>query len=283
MRRTGLLGWHDIPVTLSSIAIVNTALKRPYYLKEVLTSWQAARGIEDVHSFTLALGHDPDQFMPQLGAFDRFRKATGLGPRGRVKVDSAAARTSRGMGRAIGEAGNHVFADPAVEFVVFGEEDVTVSTDVLELMAEMREKFAGDERVLCVCAHSAGGQGWHEPGIGLRGGDADQEAVRLLPDFNPWVWGTWRHRWERVIEPAWDWECSKGPRPDQLGYDWSLLRLTQGGYVNVVPDASRSQNIGQHGGWAANPADFEATQAASFRADRPSVTYRLIAAAEAAA
>ena len=185
-----------VAVNLSSTAVIVTGLRRPHYLRKTLGSWQAARGIEEVHSFTLALGHDPGQFLPQLYAFDAFRKATGLGKRGRVKVDSAAARTSRGMGRAIGEAGNHVFADPAVEFVVFGEEDVAVSSDVLEYMAWARREFAEDERVLCACAHSVGGQGWDEPGIGLRGADADQEAVRLLPYFNPWVWGTWRDRWE---------------------------------------------------------------------------------------
>jgi hypothetical protein len=86
-----------------------------------------------------------------------------------------------------------------------------------------------------------------------------------------------------VIGDSWDWECSKGPRPDQLGYDWSLLRLTQGGYLNAVPDAFRSQNIGEYGGWAANPADYPATLAASFRAERGPVAYRLVEAAERAA
>ena len=283
MAQMGPLCWHDMRVTLSNVAVVCTALRRPDYLRRTLASWQAARGISDVHSFTLALGRDPDSLMSQASVFGEFIDAAGLKGRARIKMDSSAAAASRGMHRAIGEAGNHVFADPAVEFAVFSEEDVVVSADVLEYMAWARGEFAGDSRVLCACAHSVGGQGWDEPGVGVLGANADQEAVGLLPYFNPWAWGTWRDRWERTLEPNWDWECSLGPRPDQHGYDWAILRVTQGGYLNVVPDASRSQNIGEWGGWAASPADFPGTQAASFRAERGPVTYRLAEAEQTAA
>ena len=280
----GLLRWHDMRVTLNNVAVVATAKSRPNYLREILSSWQKARGITDVHSFTLALGYDEGQFMSQLSAYDAFRSETGLGLRARVKIDSAAARASRGMGRAIGEAAVHVLADPAVEFLVFGEEDIIVSSDVLEYFAWARETFAADERVLCVLAHSAGGAGWDEPGIGLRDGDADQEAVRLLPYYNGWIWGTWRDRWEKTLGPTWDWDVTSGGAMDS-GYDHQIHRrvIPRGGYVCVVPDASRSQNIGRVGGWAAQEADFPGTQAASFRPERGAVTYRLREASERAA
>jgi hypothetical protein len=44
----------------------------------------------------------------------------------------------------------------------------------------------------------------------------------------------------------------------------------------LVPDASRSQNIGQHGGIYANAGDFDWTQARSFREHRGEVAYRLV-------
>ena len=285
MVRTGLQRWHDVPVNLSSTAIVCTALRRPQYLEPVLASWQQARGIGDVHSFTLALGHDRETVAAQSVIYGSFLKAAGIGPgRGRVKMDSPQAAASRGMGRAIGEAAVHVLADPAVEFVVFGEEDIIVSSDVLEYFAWARETFAADERVLCVLAHSAGGAGWDEPGIGLRDGDADQEAVRLLPYYNGWIWGTWRDRWEKTLGPTWDWDVTSGGAMDS-GYDHQIHRrvIPRGGYVCVVPDASRSQNIGRVGGWAAQEADFPGTQAASFRPERGAVTYRLREASERAA
>ena len=262
-------------MNLSSTAIVCTALRRPDYLRETLASWQATRGIQDAHSFTLALGYDENQFMPVLSAYDRFRQSAGLGKRARVKMDSAAARASRGMHRAIAEAGNHVFADPAVEFAIFGEEDVIVSTDVLEYFAWAREKFAGDEQVLCVLAHSVGGSGWdvHEP---AQDADADQEAVRLLPYMNAWGWGTWRDRWANILVRSWDWNCDSGG-PLDSGWDWNLAVrvIPQGGFASVVPDASRSQNIGREGGWASNPESFAFSQAQSFRSDRDPVRYKL--------
>ena len=185
MAQTGLPRWHDIAVTLSDIAIVNTAYRRPHYLRETLASWQAARGISDIHSFTLALG-DPggDHFMAQLAVWESFRTASGLGcERGKVKVDSAAARASRGMHRAIAEAADHVLKDPAVEFLILGEEDLVVSGDVLEYFTWARQESAQDERVLAVCSHSPGGQGWDRGSSPVSDADADQEAARLLPYF----------------------------------------------------------------------------------------------------
>ena len=284
MAQTRPLCWHDVCVTLSDVAIVCTAHRRPHYLRETLASWQAARGIGDIHSFTLALG-DPggDKFMPQLAVWDSFRKATGLGSRGRVKVDSAAAQAARGMHRAIAEAADHVLKDPSVEFLILGEEDLVVSSDALEYFTWARQEFARDERVLAVCSHSPGGQGWDERGAADDAG-ADQESVRLLPYFQAWVWGTWRDRWEQVIRPRWDLECDSGG-PMDSGWDWQIATriIPQGGYVCAIPDASRSQNIGRLGGWAAKPEDFENTQAASFLAERPQVAYRLEETREQAA
>jgi hypothetical protein len=262
-------------VNLDSAAVIVTAFRRPDYLKQALASWRQARGLGEVHSFTIALGFHADAWMGQLRVIDAFRQDSGLGSRVRVKVDSDAARRSNGMHRAVGEAANHVLADRAVQFAVFGEEDLVVSSDVLEYMSWARGELASDGRVLAACAHSPGGAGWdrREPADDA---GADQEAVRLLPYFNPWVWGTWRPRWEQVLEPSWDWECAKGPRPDQMGYDWGIYHTVQReGYVCAVPDASRSQNIGQHGGWASTAETWAFSQAASFRQGREPAAYRL--------
>jgi hypothetical protein len=271
-------------VSLDDLAVIVTSYSRPWYSQPVLESWSRARGIAGVHSFTLALGwHDKQAFTGQLRNLSAFREATGLGERARWLPDSSEAARSNGMHRVIAEAAQHVLEDPAVRFLVFGEEDITVSTDVLEYVTWAREVFAQDERVLCVCAHSPGGQGW-DPKVPIEDADADQETVRLLPYFNSWVWGTWRERWERVLEPSWDWDCNSGGALDS-GYDHNLHRrvIPQGNYLCAVPDASRSQNIGRDGGWAANPADFWLTQAPSFRADRGAVAYRLVTAREQAA
>ncbi len=270
-------------MTLESAAVIVTAYRRPDYLRRTLASWQAARGLDRVHSFTVALGVHPDAFTSQVREVGAFRDASGLGPRVRIKVDSEAARRSNGMHRAVGEAADHVLADPAVQFLVFGEEDIAVSSDVLEYMSWARREFTGDGPVLAVCAHSVGGAGWdrREPA----GDDgADQEAVRLLPYFNPWCWGTWRDRWEQVLEPGWDWDCNSGDAMTS-GYDWNIATriIPQGGFTCAVPDASRSQNIGRYGGWASSEETWAFSQAASFRAGREPCAYRLEAAENRAA
>ena len=207
-------------MTLESAAIIVTAYRRPWYLERTLASWRQARGLERVHSFTIALGWDPDVAKAQLGVISAFREASGLGSRVKIQVDSEAARKSNGMHRAIGEAGNHVLTDSAVQFVIFGEEDVTVSGDTLEYFSWARGQFAMERSVLAVCAHSVGAAGWDKREA-ADDADADQEAVRLLPYFNPWVWSTWRNRWKGVIEPLWDWDCNSGDA-NTSGYDHNL-------------------------------------------------------------
>jgi hypothetical protein len=265
------------PVSLGNIGIMVTAWRRPQYLSQTLESWSRARGVSEVRQFTVALGWDAGQFPKMVETVEAAKRA--LGCPVRIKPDSSAARASRGMGRAIAEAISARFADPQVRYVVAAEEDVAVSSDAIEYMAWAASEFASDSRVLAVCAHTPAGQGWDEPGAGLRENpDADPDVVQLLPYFNPWVWGVWRDRWERVLRPRWDFECDSGG-PMDSGYDHHVHRriIPAGGYVCAVPLASRSQNIGRDGGWAADPAQFEATQSASFKAEREPCAYRIAA------
>jgi hypothetical protein len=255
----------------SDIAVVVTACRRPYYLERVLASWAAADGIEQVGRFSIALGESPKRD-EQLALI---RSMTAKIPALDVIPDSPAAVAARGMHRAIGEAATRVFTDPAVRFAVFSEEDVVVSSDALTYMLWAAGEFETSRDVLAVCAHSRGGQGWdeHKP---AQDADADQAAVRLLPYFNAWTWGTWPDRWEMMLEPAWDWNVDSGG-PTTSGWDWCIETkiLPRTGTKCVVPDASRTQNIGALEGWASNEWSFSFSQAASFRESRADVEYRL--------
>lgn len=264
------------------MSVIVTAWRRPNYLQETLASWSRVRGIGEVRRFTIALGwSDQATLEKQTEVIDAAKRPPDPLPMLRVKPDSSAARAARGMGRAIGEAVSAAFADPGCQFVIAGEEDVVVSDDVLEYMSWAASEFRGDPRVLIVCAHTPAGQAWDNewdgPGGGLREDpDADPEVVRLIPRFSPWVWGVWRDRWERVLKPSWDWDVTSGG-PLDSGYDHQIARrvIPGGGYSCAVPAASRSQNIGRDGGWAADPAQFDATQSASFRAQREPCRYRV--------
>ena len=249
---------------LSGTAVMLTAWRRPHYLRPVLESWAAADGIGDVECLMIALGRT-DRYEQQLDLIEEMRPKFGCPLV--VAEQSERAHAAPGPPTAIAEAITALFADPAIDFVVAGEEDVAVSSDVLAYMAWARGKFAGDPSVLIACAHNQSGSGWDDPAADDTA--ADQRDVRLVPYFSPWVWGTWRDRWQQVLEPAWDWDVTSGG-PVTSGYDWNIqLRIIPSGpFTCVVPDAARSQNIGQFGGIYAHPSKFAGTQARSFRRRR---------------
>ena len=246
--------------------LVLAAWRRPQYLARVLESWALVPEVASLRRIVAALGPSPRE-AEQRAVLARFPLDI------EVRPDSPECLPVPGSHRALGEAVTAVFAgDDGCRFVIMSDEDVLVSDDVLRYFGWARD-LRGDDGILCVCAHNSLGQGWHRP---QDDSGADQAAVRLASEFNPWCWGTWRDRWEGVIEPDWDYDCSPGPFPDsERGYDWQMWRLVQRGWLSAVPDASRSQNIGQHEGVYALPDRFGGTQAASFREHRGEVAYWL--------
>ena len=255
------------------IAVLQTACSRPGYLRASMASWASARHISEISEFLVALGRSEMEDEQRHVIAEMCGRGV---PAMMVLPDSDAAAASRGMHRAIAEAATWTFEAVKPQFLVFTEEDVVVSDDVLEYMAWAAERFAADKQVLAVCAHSKGGQGWDEHSPAQDAG-ADQAAASLLPYFNAWTFGTWADRWREILEPEWDYECDRGG-PATSGWDWGiqLRSIPAHKAVCVVPHASRSQNIGEHGGWASNPYSWSFSQAQSFRAHRDPAEYRLV-------
>src|SRR5215475_5910727 len=139
----------------SDVAVVVTAKSRPDYLQRTLRSWSYARGSHQVHDFLLALGRGPMQSTQmQLASDSKLRI--------RIRLDSSRADASPGMHRAIGEAIDSVLEAPGVSFVVLGEEDVVVSSDILEYFTWCRPQLWENRasNLLVACAHNRGGCGW---------------------------------------------------------------------------------------------------------------------------
>src|SRR6266702_3748765 len=116
------------------MAVVTTACKRPYYWRETVKSWEQARGIGDTQVFYVAMGRsDREKEMTAVLQHSELMYKPGV----MVRPDAV---PNMGMHRAIGEMGSILFThepdwflEPA--FVIFGEEDVVVSDDVLEYFA----------------------------------------------------------------------------------------------------------------------------------------------------
>jgi len=196
-----------------------------------------------------------------------------------VWMDSPEASAEPAAHKGIGEAFQRAFSDD-VEFVVYGEDDILPSVDVIELMCYGR-KFEIAPQVLCVCAHNHSDHDWFSLS-GVAEAAADPSIVRFRRHFSGWIYGIWRDRFRDVLEPVWDWGGVSGGPHDPFGQgpagqDWNIQRvMTYHGMVTLMPDASRSQNIGQYNGTYAIPEMFPETQSASFREDFGSVEYRLV-------
>jgi hypothetical protein len=261
-------------IGLPDVVLVCTAWRRPEYLEKTLASWATARGVGRLGGLVVALGPS--------GVEARQEEIIRLAPLGQpadkihLRPDSDAARNSPGMHRALGEALTWVRDELHPKAIICAEEDIIVSSDVLEYMGWALSRFETDPLVATVCAHDVGGSGWDIPGIGQLGINAPQDQVTLTDYFSPWVWGTWTGRKLDLLLDQWDWDANKGDRPHTNGYDWAIMRLVHDrGLLSVVPRASRSQNIGRDGGYYARPELFDDTQSASFRKHRDPVVYRL--------
>ena len=264
-------------IGLPDVVLVCSAWRRPDYLERTLASWARVRGVGRLGGLVVALGPSEHQDA-QAEVIKHAVHAMGLEDgRACVHPDSQAAVASPGMHRALGEALTWVRDELTPRAVICAEEDIVVSSDVLEYMIWALNRFEDQPLVATVCAHDRGGQGWDIPGIGDLGLDASQDEVALADYFNPWVWSTWTGPKLDLLLGTWDWDATSGPSPNQRGYDWEILRqIHQRGLLSVVPRASRSQNIGRDGGYYARPELFDQTQSLSFRKHRDPVTYHLI-------
>jgi hypothetical protein len=255
---------------LSDTALLITACRRPDCLRRTLGSWSAAARVGELRMVAVALGpsHRLDDQMDVIREAER-----ALGRKITVIRDSPGAQASPGMHRALGEAIDQLFLNFQPGFVLCGEEDVIVSSDVLSYMAWAQERY--DDETLCICVHNRGGAGWDGLSASREDQGADQAAVRLLPYFSPWVWCTSRTRWREVIRPVWDWDGDSGGA-NESGYDWNMQRLSaHGPWRNLVPDAARSQTIGEYAGVYSTPDIFPLQQSRSFHEHREPVSYRL--------
>lgn len=254
---------------LNQTVLVITAWKRPEYLRTTLAFWQAA-GPQQLQEVVIALGrsHRHDDMLDVIADAE-----VSFGKRIHVMGDSEEAWRSPGMHRALGEAIDAAFRQLDARWVLLGEEDVIVSDDALPYLAWAQDR--ADENTLAICLHNQGGAGWDGLSELREDGDASQSAVRRLPYFNPWGWCISWPAWATIARPVWDWDCTSGG-DQQSGYDWQMSRLaSQGPWHCLVPDAARSQTIGEELGVYSNPDVFPLQQARSFAVHRDSVPYHL--------
>ncbi len=231
-------------------ALLLTAYDRPRYLAEVLRSLAAADGLDGWH---VRVAVEPGERQQEVLAL-----VHGALPDADVHVNPERLGVAVNPHRHL----SALFAD-GFDFVARTEDDLVVADDVLRLLEHCSTRCVDDAEVAVACAFSPAEAG------------ADPALLHRTTAFSPWLWGTWRDRWESLIGPTWDldystWNDSPG---FESGWDWNLNTrvLPAHGLTTIAPLASRVQNIGvvgQHG----TAENHE--QAASFRADFGAQDYR---------
>ena len=228
-------------------AMFLTAYDRPQYLIDTLRSWRKVRGF---HDWPLYIRIEPSHMQDDILNIVRELEH----PNVHINVNPQV----YGVLHHPWVAFEDLF--DRYDFVVRLEDDLMVSEDTLEYFEWASSVYESHPRVAAV--------------IGYTGENGPDNGVRLAPEFCPWVWGTWRDRWRKLIGPTWDHDYStyNGHPGNQSGWDWNLNTriFPEYGLCAVYPTSSRVQNIGIYGVHG-RPENFETS--ASFRLEREPVEY----------
>lgn len=222
------------------MAVVFTANDRPQYLAESLKSWSMVRGVED-----MLLKFHCEPGCPEVVALCEdvdFAET-------QVIVNAVKLGSQRNTYQALASAFE------LAEYVVLAEDDMVVSTDLLELHDWGRQKYR-DDRVLAVTA-----------GRGQDAAEGGPAAVWRETVFG-WMSGIWRDRWD-LIGPDWTFGYEHDGWDRRLTDYWCLTR----GFDTIMPAESRVQHIGVMGGTHMPAAEAENFMSRCFSPDYPPQPY----------
>jgi hypothetical protein len=150
---------------------------------------------------------------------------------------------------------NDRFNDGA-DFVVLAEDDVVVSSDILEYFEWASEEYKDDQSILAINA-------WTESG-------GEENEVFRIHYFSPLIWGIWRDRWETHLRDTWDFDYSTSNADgSQAGWDGNIWRIMQAKKLDCIqPRQSRSDHIGIHGGTHMTPDLYHTSRGVDFARSR---------------
>jgi hypothetical protein len=210
------------------IAVAITVNDRPQYLGQVIESWHQVRGIDDV----------PVIFQVEPTSDECFDMCMKAGFRKQLVALNTTQRGALGNPYYAIESG---FSVLTTEFVILGEDDSTVTADILEYFRYAAFTYSHAHKAVAVCSFQYNPLSF-------------SYLVHPRHYFASVVWGTWRDRWTEIRE---QWPFDYNPAWDRMLLDM----VAETDRYCVFPGYSRSQHIGRHGGTHMNESDFEMLQA----------------------
>lgn len=244
-----------------NLSVTFTANNRPEFFEEVLASWSAVRGKEDAifyfncEPFNYENGDRRGTCVDMAEKWVKENKVVG-----RVYSNSKRFGVLGNPWRAL----NRAFTNLTIDYTILAEDDLIVSSDILEYHKWAAEHYCDDQEVAMVCSFTRDFPIERYP-----------EIVRRVPGFaSVWIWGTWRDRWQNLIKDTWDFDYSTDDGINPGGWDWNLNTrvLLKHGLSSIQPEISRVQNIGAYGHHASYGEQY--TQAFGFSADKSPVKYQ---------
>jgi hypothetical protein len=233
--------------------VMMTVDDRVDYLHDALRSWQGVREQDDwMFLFMLEPTHKTQD------AYDLIKA---IGP----KIQAIHVNENRlGVLRNPWTGVNLAVEKLTAEYIVLAENDIEVSTDVLEYQRWAAETYRSDPQILGACS-------WSDAQ------DNPTDHVVAATDFCPLTWGTWADRWQNVFRDTWDLSYSTGVGGHQAGWDWNIRLRVMGDRKFLFPRESRCTHIGV---WGAHcrPEQYADTRAKSYVHDRPATDYKLVGA-----
>ena len=221
-----------------------TVNNRPHYLREALESWREVRGAGQVAALFSCEPGCPEAERVCAGVDFFERQTMILQPEHRGVLLNPKLVL------------DHAFLTAGTDFAILTEEDMVVSTDILEYFAWAAGVYEPGERILGVTAAQIDPQ----PG--------SFSTVLEVPWFQGWCWGTWADRWSG-IGPDWDTTYAHNGWDHRLNDHWT----GELGYRMAAPAISRVQHIGREGGTHCSPQMFDSLLAREFHRHVPPQAY----------
>lgn len=211
-----------------SKAVVLTAYNRPEYLRQVLESWANVHGIQR-WDFIISIDWSEDTHLIEDVVADFYDKIPNL-----IIITHP---KNLGVLKHPLEIMDYLFEEFGYEFIVRAEDDLVVSDGVLEYFEIAKHSFNSVMSIATVHAHSE---------------DEEGELNKVYKEirFNPWLFGTWKHKWD-ILRNNWDQDYSTYDTVpgNRSGFDWNFNLRVYPRYVlyGLYPEVSRVKNIGAYG------------------------------------